>query len=105
MSILRIAAGRAATRPVVVATSSVSLTNGSTLHSAATSDEMIDILEPVSSQKYFCLPFICTGITGVPAAETLSGTTTLPVGNVSVLAGTFLNAIAQSSTLALSVSV
>jgi hypothetical protein len=45
-------AGRAATRPVLVKISSVSLTSGVMPSELATSEASIVMLEPVSSQKW-----------------------------------------------------
>src|SRR5512140_2557391 len=101
MSILSIAAGRAGTWPVVVATSSVSGTSGRIPHSAATSDETIDMLEPVSSHIILGFPLTCTVTIGVPDADTSKGSITGLGEKVIWRCLTLLNAVAQDSTSAL----
>src|ERR1700674_602903 len=92
--------GLAVTLPVLVTISNVSGTRGTIFRSRATSDASIVMLDPVSSQNRYNLPAILTGISGVPTAETDTGSVADCERKVSDFCGTPLNAVAQRSMLA-----
>ena len=71
-------------------------------HSAATADDRIDMLDPVSSQNVCRLPWTVISIIGTPDGDRRRGRVTGFSGNFMLRRGTPLNAAAHDSTPALS---
>ena len=83
--------------PAKVRTVRMSDDNAAILASAATAELITVMLDPVSSQKSYSLPFTRTRITGVPTAVTFKGSITVLSGKVATSAAASANAFPQLS--------
>src|SRR5436853_7848275 len=92
-----IVAGRTGAKPANVLTVRVSADNAAITASLATDELTTVMLEPVSTQKSYSLPFIRSRIVGVPTAVIVSGNTRGFSGKVITSSSAPANALPQCS--------